>query len=1219
MPRREQPLDSDGDALTQFALGLRALREKAGSPTYRELARRAHYAPGTLSDAAGGRKLPTLGVTLAYVRACQGDVGEWEKAWHDLAAELSRESAPNSPELAEDAPYVGLSAFRVDDAYRFFGRERVLDELDVKLARSPFLAVFGPSGAGKSSLLRAGFVPRRAGRVVVLFSPGSHPFEECALELAPLARTTATRILHELKAGPDNLRLLLRQVGGDRTAVVVVDQFEELFTMCVDPTERAAFLDALMAAASGPAEVVIGVRADFYPRCAEHRGLAEAVAESQVLLGPMSTSELRNAIVKPAAQAGLVVEGALATELVAEAHAEPGVLPLLSHALLETWRRRRGTTLALSGYHATGGIRGALANTAEAEYSAIAEDERPIAEQLFLRLIDLGEGSGPTKRRVSRDELGDDPRVGAVLDRLAAARLITLDAAAVELTHEALIGAWPRLRDWLAENRAGLQVHRQLTAAAAAWEEMDREPDALVRGTRLAIAREWAETGRRSMTSRERQFLEASLTAETAQRQRTERWTRLLRWLAAGLTVLLVVAVGMAWEAHRSQVTATEQQQLALSRQLAAQAEATVREDTGQTIRLSLEAVGAAETAEARSSLLSAAGRPAIHGLLPARVPLALSKDGARLASVEQNGIAVWDVPRRERVALLAAPPEANGPGGSATTAAFDDGRNRFVTASSSGRLDVWDLRTSKHAAGAMAGERIRSLAFSRDGSRIIAIDGHQGLSVWDATTLGLVSRVAADSGVESASSLALSPDGGSLLTTSGYDRAVLRDAVAGTPLAEFPGSALGKRPLAVDPTGSRLAIPAGPNDVKIWSAETHSFVAQLPGTGEVDSLAFLDRRTLVVASLSSGIAIWDVDQQRSVRLSSEGTDTVWAGAGTVVAASRTATRVWELAKLPLVTRNDGDAVAFADGDRSLLVAGRTGLNGATVQKWHLSERTHDDLVTSARATNSTYSFAYGGSRLAELDEERLTIRNLAGDAAPVALPLPGSSLPSVSAFSPDGSRLAVGYLSGAKRTVIWDIAGRRAIAELPVPARHLAYSPDGRHVAIDDGNRLAIWDSTTRSADLELAHGSEPLGALAYSPDGQLLAIAHGNARIEVWSVAENRHIVDLAELTAPAGLLAFSPDGRFLAAGGDDKLVVWQTGDWNRWATLVGSSSEISGGAWNGRSDVLATAAADGTVSLWPIDVGQATDRLCAVLARDFPASAYPSPAVCSDERSP
>ena len=658
MPRRERPLDPDGDALSQFARGLRGLREKAGNPTYRELARRAHYAAGTLSDAAGGRKLPTLAVTLAYVRACEGDVARWEKAWHALAAELAAESAePDKPEPAADAPYVGLGAFQTEDAYRFFGRERVLDELDGKLGRHRFLAVFGASGAGKSSLLRAGFVPRRADSAVLLFSPGSDPFEECALQLAPLLGSTATQVLDELTSAPDNLRLLLRQAGRDR-ATVVVDQFEELFTLCADPAERTAFLDALLAAVSATAEVVIGVRADFYPRCAEHRGLAKAVSEAQLLLGPMTGAELREAIVKPATQAGLSVEGSLVTELVAEAHAEPGVLPLLSHALLETWRRRRGATLALSGYHATGGIRGALANTAEAEYSSLDEAEQTIAEQLFLRLIDLGKDAGATKRRVRRDELDRaDPRVDFVLDRLAGSRLTTLDATTVELTHEALIDAWPRLRDWLTENRAGLQVHRQLTAAAAAWEEMDREPDALARGTRLAIARDWAETGHSTLTPREREFLHASLEAEHTDRRRTERRTRRLQILVALLAVLLLLSTSTTLYALHLQQVATDQQNLATSRQLAAEARTFMSIDPAHAAQLALTAYRTAPTDDARDALLSAAAARD-QSFIPLRVidstTLALNHDGSIMASLDERSIVeLWAMPSRQELGAL--------------------------------------------------------------------------------------------------------------------------------------------------------------------------------------------------------------------------------------------------------------------------------------------------------------------------------------------------------------------------------------------------------------------------------------------------------------------------------------------------------------------------------------------------------------------------------------
>ncbi|MFB9684838.1 nSTAND1 domain-containing NTPase [Amycolatopsis plumensis] len=1178
-----------------------------------------------MSDAAGGRKLPTLAVTLAYVRACDGDAAEWERAWHALAAELAAENTePGEQETTDDVPYVGLGAFRVEDADRFFGRERVLDELDGKLAHHRFLTVFGPSGAGKSSLLRAGFVPRRADSAVVLFSPGRHPFEECALQLAPLLGTTAAQVLDELRSAPDNLRLLLRQAGPDG-ATVVVDQFEELFTLCTDPVERTAFLDALLTAASGTTEVVLGVRADFYPRCAEHRGLADAVADAQLLLGPMTAAELRDAIVKPATRAGLSVEGALVTELVAEAHAQPGVLPLLSHALLETWRRRRGATLALSGYHATGGIRGALANTAETEYSSLDKAEQATAQQLFLRLIDPGEDTCATKRRLRRDELDqDDPQVEAVLNRLAASRLITLDADTVELTHEAVIDAWPRLRDWLAENRDGLRVHRQLTDAATTWEQTNREPDALARGTRLAVARDWAETGHATMTPREREFLQASLDAELAAQRRTQRRARQLRWLSAALAVLLVFALGMTWDARNSQQTATEQQHIALSRQLAAQADAIADQNTGQAIRLSLESAGAVETAETRSSLLSAAGHPVMHGLLPARVPLALSDDGASLASQESDGIVIWNVPHRKRDVLL-VPSEGAGAGsGEATDAAFDKNRGRLVTVTSSGRLDLWDLHTSKHLAAVATGSTsIFDVAFSPDGTRIGTIDSHQELSLWNAETLTLVYRLSGDSAVQNAAALAFTPDGRGLLTTIGYDRAVLRDAATGMPQAQFPGSSVGLRPVAVDPAGARFAIPDGESQVKIWDATTHQVITRLPNTGDVDTLAFIDRRTLLVTNAGRGITIWNVDQQQPVVLSDQRANAVLTAAGTVVAGGRAGTWIWDLTKLPLRTDGVREALAFTDDGRSLLVAGQTAPNGAQLQKWRLTDRAHDDLMTTPQPDNGHYAFSRDGARLAVLDPDHgLTIHDVVGFTPPVTLSTATGLTSSSMSFSPNGAQLAaaimpaVGSHNGTEHTVVWDIADRHLVADLPVTALHLAYSPDGRHLAIDDGTRLRIWDLTTSSPVSALPRGPEPLNALTYSPDGSMLAIARGNATVTVWDIAQDQHVTDLATSATSAGLLTFSPTGRFLVTGSGEKLVVWQVAGWERWATLTGSSANVTGSAWSPDEKVLATAALDGTVTLWPVDLVQATTQLCTTLARDFPANALPAPATCAPE---
>ena len=319
--------------------------------------------------------------------------------------------------------------------------------------------------------------------------------------------------------------------------LLVVDQFEELFTLCRSEAEQLAFVQNLTTAAcqpGGTAVVVIVLRADFYAHCARFDLLRQLLAQHQEYIGPMTTGELRCAIDEPAQQGHWEFEPGLVDLLLHDVGAdagqmpEPGALPLLSHALLATWERRRGRTLTLSGYTASGGVRGAIAETAESVfYDQLDREQRQIARQIFLRLTELGGGDAQadTRRRVSIDELPSRPEdkdaVHQVLSALADARLVTTDENAAEVAHEALIREWPTLRGWLEEDREGLRLHRHLTEAAQEWEARSRSPDGLYRGARLAQAAEWAAQHPEDVNALERAFLEASqFLAETEARER---------------------------------------------------------------------------------------------------------------------------------------------------------------------------------------------------------------------------------------------------------------------------------------------------------------------------------------------------------------------------------------------------------------------------------------------------------------------------------------------------------------------------------------------------------------------------------------------------------------------------------------------------------------------------------------------------------------------------
>ena len=367
----------------------------------------------------------------------------------------------------------------------FFGREKVVEDVLGRMAPGRLLAVVGASGSGKSSLLRAGVAAAvLAGEVdrvdhATVLTPGP----EAVLEVADTARE-----------------------------LVIVDQFEELFTLCDDPARRDAYVDQLLALSSA---VVIGVRADLYGMLSGHAELARAVAANQVLLGAMTDTELERAIIEPARVAGLRLEPGLVDLILRDVAREPGALPLLSHALRVTWERRDGRTLTVEGYRESGGVASAISQTADAVVATLPADRRALIRNLFLRLTELGEGIEDTRRRVEVDELvpeGASPdEVRDLLDRLAEARLVTLGEGTAEVAHEVLIRQWPTLRAWLEEDRAGLRLHRRLGNAARLWDAGGREAGDLYRGTRLAVAVQWAQEQPDALNATERVFLDRSV------------------------------------------------------------------------------------------------------------------------------------------------------------------------------------------------------------------------------------------------------------------------------------------------------------------------------------------------------------------------------------------------------------------------------------------------------------------------------------------------------------------------------------------------------------------------------------------------------------------------------------------------------------------------------------------------------------------------------------
>ena len=465
----------------------------------------------------------------------------------DLAANVRHEDAP----ALGLCPYKGMVFFDEADADLFVGREALTNELAQKVlalsdpdnpAPVRFLAVIGASGSGKSSLVRAGLAPalrwqsEAANWPVYLLTPGAHSLESLALVLTRdnASATAAAVLVDDLQSEARSLDLFLKRqsaASGASHVLLLVDQFEEVITLCRSEEERTAFIDNLMTAVAGqgPALVVIAMRADFYGHCAVYPALRAALSQQQVYIGAMGDPELRRAIEEPARRNRWEFEDGLVDLLLHDVGSEPGALPLLSHALLETWQRRRGRMLTFSGYTSSGGVRGAIAETAEAVFNdKLTLAQRVIARSIFLRLTELGDEtkSGDTRRRACLAELILHPdqaeATQTVLRALADARLITLGEDTVEVAHEAIIREWHTLRTWLDQNRQDLYLHQNLSDATQEWQSASREGDLLYHGLRLAQARVWAITHQEDMNPLEREFLSASIDlndCETAERE----------------------------------------------------------------------------------------------------------------------------------------------------------------------------------------------------------------------------------------------------------------------------------------------------------------------------------------------------------------------------------------------------------------------------------------------------------------------------------------------------------------------------------------------------------------------------------------------------------------------------------------------------------------------------------------------------------------------------
>jgi hypothetical protein len=425
-----------------------------------------------------------------------------------------------APTLADSAcPYRGLEAFKEPDAGFFYGRQRLIGQLLETLQARHFLVAIGASGSGKSSVVLSGVIPRlKTGALpdsehwqyYGAMVPGSNPLENLARLLCPTTTEAAAwrqETVQQLEHHPSRLPDVLHELAGDRPGVLVIDQFEEVFTLCQDKTIRKAFIKSLVAVLESTVAprhyVVLTMRSDFESQVAKAPHLRLLVEAAQVRVLPLDAGELREAIVKPAEQVGLRFEDGVVDELITDVLGEPAALPLLQFMLLKLWGQREHNRVTNEAYQRLGGGREALANSADEFYNGLIPEDQDTTKRILLKMVRPSTGLEVTSNRIRRhtlDQLGVDPeRIARVLDKLLAARLVRLTAGdtpaddQLEVAHEALIRNWPRLIEWLDEDRVTLRQRLHLADTAAEWDRRGKPKEMLLKGYLLEEASQYQD------------------------------------------------------------------------------------------------------------------------------------------------------------------------------------------------------------------------------------------------------------------------------------------------------------------------------------------------------------------------------------------------------------------------------------------------------------------------------------------------------------------------------------------------------------------------------------------------------------------------------------------------------------------------------------------------------------------------------------------------------
>jgi WD40 repeat protein/serine/threonine protein kinase len=1164
-------------------------------------------------------RLSLLGAAGSLVSTATAEATDLESAELDEPVELLN-------------PYKGLFAFQEADRNDFYGREklvnRLLNQLRQPADTSRFIALVGPSGSGKSSVVKAGLLPQiRADAVdgsenwfIADMYPGSHPFDELEVALTQVSVRNITSLNEELTKDEQGLVRALDIVlpPDDSRLLLIIDQFEELFTMVEDEATRLAFLESIIAAINEPQSrihIIITLRIDFYDKPLHYQDFGDLLRKQTTMILPMSDQELEHAIRKPAQNVGAEFEAGLVDAIIHDVSNQPGMLPLLQYALVQLFERRNRRVLVFSAYLDMDGVTGALATTADDIYANLTPTEQEGVRQLMLRLVSVGEGTKDTRRRVRRDELESISELETVLDILGFARLLTFDyepdsrLPTVEIAHEALIRTWQLYQMWVDDNRDELRIQRSLTRATREWLDSGEDPGFLAESARLAQFELWQDYTNLGLSADEQDFLNQSL-AVRDERQRMDEARKehelilqrqaanRLRIILGVVTISLIIVSLLGVWGFQSAIIAQEQ---------AGTAEA-ARSDSEQNEQRAVvaESTAVQQSYEANTILLSSRlsdveqNNPFLaYGLslnlletdrdIPISVranvnrfllnsravrifgehddwinAIDISANGSRIATGSQDKtVRIWDTATTEELTRL------NGHSGWVTAVAISTDGRRVLSGDSHHNIILWDVETA-NVIFELTGHQgtINELKFAPDGRTALSASNDTTLKLWDLDAGSLLNTL--EWHEQRVTDVEYLPDGRNALSSGDDGMVILWDIQMGRPNRIFGGHESEVSTVAVSPDG-RYAISGGQDNIilqwEITNFQTSDPVRRFEGHEQpLRRIVFSpDGQTMLSTSWDETLILWDFATGQAIDVLQGHKD--WVN--------------------DVVFSSDNQTAISASRDRTLIL-------------WDIANREYDRVWVHNAPVYDIALSANSDRALTASGDNQIVLWNTAINEILNTFEGHTQRIQAIKLL-PDGRT----FLSGSydETVVLWDMNTGEKLKIFGDPASENAeilngvnwfsIAPDGKTFLSAREGDLTHWDLETgekllqidRSRNLADGH----FHAVEFMPDGSRALSTLGNDLV-LWNLETGEAIRYYTGHTDTLNGIAVSPDYKsVVTTSNDQSLILWDIETGVALRTFTGHTAFVGSASFAPDGRTIISVSTIGEIILWDVATGE------------------------------